>query len=46
MYVYVLLKNGKYMGVYRSYEAACEAKSNQYFDSDFPPVYEILEERI
>ena len=46
MLIYVLFKNGKYVGVYRSYEAAYEAKRNQYYDSDFPPVYEILEEQI
>lgn len=46
MKVYLLFKNGKYIGVYRSYEAANEAIQNQYFDSDFLPKYEIIEERI
>lgn len=46
MYVYVLLKNGRFYGVYRCYEAADEASHYQYFDSDFPDEYEIIEYKI
>ena len=46
MFVYVLLKNGRYVGVYRHYESAREAIWNQCYDSRFPDEYEILEERI
>lgn len=44
MKVYILFKNGKYIGVYKSYKAANEAINNQYFDMDFPPKYEIIED--
>lgn len=46
MIVYVLIKNGRFYGVYKYYEAVLEAIHNQYFDSDFPNEYEILQERI
>lgn len=46
MYIYILIKNGHYHSVHRTYEAAYETIHNQYFDSDFPNEYEILEERI
>lgn len=42
MFVYVLFKNNKFIGVYRSYEAAEEAIGYQYFDSRFPAEYEIV----
>lgn len=42
MEVFVLIKNGRFYGVYRRYEGALEAKRNQYFDSDFPDEYEII----
>lgn len=44
MTVYVLFKNGRFEGVYRSYEAAQERISQMPFFSDFPAEYEILEE--
>ena len=46
MVVYVLIKNGRFYGVFRTYEDAEETKRNQYFNSDYPDEYEILTERI
>lgn len=46
MYVYVLIKNGRYHSVHRSYEGARETIEGQAYFSDFPDDYEIIEERI
>ena len=46
MLVYVLLRNGRFVGVYRNYESAREAIWYHVHDSRFPDDYEILEERI
>lgn len=42
MTVYVLIKNGRFYDVFRTYEEANETKRNQYFISDFLDEYEIL----